>query len=141
MSPAPLPNAAAKNPRMAVVHRPTKGETPATKEKATASGIMASETANPETVADHKDFLRSEKSGGKKAFALAIMDSVRETFFRESLELLDAFLADTTRHIGLWSLCDLCWKRTVFNSGARRMETLKINAKPCRQERKIMREG
>ena len=45
--PARPPSAAATKPRATVVQRPTSGETPATKEKATASGTMARHTARP----------------------------------------------------------------------------------------------
>src|SRR5210317_1050167 len=56
--PALPPNIAAKKPSTTVVHRPTRGLTPATKEKETASGTIARETAKPAVMAV-KYFVRS----------------------------------------------------------------------------------
>ena len=52
IEPRPAPKAAAKKPMTTVVHSPTIGETPATKAKATASGIMARLTVKPESTLD-----------------------------------------------------------------------------------------
>mmetsp|Transcript_5783 Transcript_5783/g.17063 ORF Transcript_5783/g.17063 Transcript_5783/m.17063 type:complete len:215 (+) Transcript_5783:361-1005(+) len=47
MMPARPPNQDAKKPMTTALQRPTSGETPATKAKATASGTIASETVRP----------------------------------------------------------------------------------------------
>ena len=51
------PHMAATNPTINAEYRPTKGSTPATKEKATASGISASETVRPERISLLRLFL------------------------------------------------------------------------------------
>ena len=48
------PKAAAKKPMTTAVHRPTMGDTPATKAKATASGTIARETVKPESTFETK---------------------------------------------------------------------------------------
>mmetsp|Transcript_24835 Transcript_24835/g.37007 ORF Transcript_24835/g.37007 Transcript_24835/m.37007 type:complete len:131 (+) Transcript_24835:1729-2121(+) len=80
--PALPPKDAATNPRMTVVQSPTSGFTPATKEKATASGIIARLTARPAardwivTESPSSDVFLSPK--GSSDFAFATRDSMRD---------------------------------------------------------------
>lgn len=76
--PALPPNEAATNPRNTVVHNPTSGETPATYANDTASGIMASETANPAARLDITVSRSILDPNGFKSFAFLKIDSICE---------------------------------------------------------------